>query len=342
LYEYIDAGWVNEPYENNSSENLEIQKLQKERYKLQSQKIEYNRWLREEARDELITEQIINAVHNLPPLLIPEYIPSVINPKAYGLFYGDCHYGVEFSIKGLFGEVINEYSPEIFEKRMWKLLDKVSEIINKENIDTLNIYDFGDSIDGLLRVSQLWKLRYGVVDSTIKFADFISNWLNEFTRIVNVKFQMVIDSNHNQLRLISQPKNTFKDDNMSKVIAAFIKERLKDNPNFEFIENPTGMIFDNLCNYNLLGIHGEVKNMESALKDFSQIYNVKLNYLVGGHLHHGIYKEVGQDTEVINIPSIIGVDDYSMSLLKTSNSGAKLFCFEENNGKSLEYSIKLQ
>ncbi len=284
---------------------------------------------------------MVDAIKNLQPLKTPTPLPATNNIKSFSLCYGDCHYGVEFTIRGLFNEIINEYNPEIFEKRMWDLFWKVEKIIEKENITTLNIYDFGDSIDGLLRVSQLWKLRYGVVDSTINYSEFISNWLNEFTRIVRVKFQMVIDGNHSQLRLLGQPKNTFKNENMSKIIATFIKERLKNNPNFEFIENPTGMIFDNLSNYNILGIHGEVKNMDNALKDFSRVYKTPLNYLIGGHLHHGKYEEVGQEVEVINIPSIIGIDDYSLSLLKTSNPGAKLFCFEQNNGKSLEYSIRL-
>lgn len=348
LYEYIEAGWVNEPTTSSTAINVDFgspnEKIaaHKERIKTQTEKIEMNRWMRELSRDELITQYVVDAISNLQPLEIPAPLPFVERDKAYSLCYSDPHYGVEFSIKGLFGEVINEYSPEIFEKRMWDLFYKVKNIIEKESITTLRIYDFGDSIDGLLRVSQLWKLRYGVVDSTIKYSEFISNWLNEFTKIVNVKFQMVIDANHSQLRLLSQPKNTFKDDNMSKIIAMFIKERLGRNPNFEFIENPTGMIFDNLVNYNLLGIHGEVKNMDNALKDFSRIYNVNLNYLIGGHLHHSKQEEVGQDYEVLNIPSIIGIDDYSLSLLKGSNAGAKLFCFEENNGKSLEYSIKLQ
>lgn len=348
LYEYIDAGWVNEPSASHTPITVDFGSpsdkvaAQKERIKAQTERLENNRWLRELSRDEMITQYIVDAISNLKPLEVPSRLPYIENNKSYTLCYSDPHYGVEFSIKGLFGETINEYSPEIFERRMWSLFYKVKDIIEKENITTLHIYDFGDSIDGLLRVSQLWKLRYGVIDSTIKYSEFISNWLNEFTKIVNVKFQMVIDANHSQLRLLGQPKNTFKDDNMSKIIAAFIKQRLCDNPNFEFIVNPTGMIFDNLVGYNLLGIHGEVKNMDNALKDFSRIYNVQLNYLIGGHIHHGKYEEVGQDYETLNIPSIIGIDDYSLSLLKGSNSGAKLFCFEENNGKSLEYSIKLQ
>jgi len=348
LYEYIEAGWIKEPTDSVSITSVDFgspnEKIaaQKERIKAQTERLETNRWIRELSRDEMITQYIVNAISNLQSLEIPTPLPLIDNDKSFSLCYSDPHYGVEFSIKGLFGEVINEYSPEIFERRMWSLFYKVKNIIEKESITTLYIYDFGDSIEGLLRVSQLWKLRYGVVDSTIKYAEFISNWLNEFTKIVNVKFQMVIDANHSQLRMLSQPKNTFKDDNMSKIIAMFVKERLCRNPNFTFVENPTGMIFDNLSGYNLLGIHGEVKNMDNALKDFSRIYNVNLNYLIGGHLHHGKYEEVGQNVEVLNIPSIIGIDDYSLSLLRGSNASAKLFCFEENNGKSMEYSINLQ
>lgn len=341
LYEYMDAGWIKPPSEEKEINTEEIAKLQKERYKVQTEKIELNRWRREDARDELILEKILNAIDNMDTIEPPNPLPTIIRNKAYALCYGDCHLGAEFELKGLFGETLNSYSPEEFECRMWNLLAKTKDIIEKERINVLNIYDFGDSIDGLLRVSQLWKLRYGVIDSTIKYAEFISNWLNEFTKIVNVRFQMVIDSNHSQLRLINQPKNAFRDENMSKIILAFIKERLKCNPNFEVIENPTGMIFDELAGYNVLGSHGEYKNDTQALKDFSQIYGVQINYLIGAHLHHKKQEDVGQDIEYIRIPSIIGADDYSLSLRKVSNAGAKLLCFEEGEGKVIEYSIKL-
>ena len=55
---------------------LEFQKreLNKAKVKLQTEKLEYNRWLREEARDELITEKICNAIAALTPMDIPTYI----------------------------------------------------------------------------------------------------------------------------------------------------------------------------------------------------------------------------------------------------------------------------
>ena len=322
--------------------NTARRELEKERKKLQSAKIEYNRWLRENARDEMITEQIVDAVNALEPPYIPVPRPAVSSKKAGVLVLSDQHYGVEFTIKGLFGEILNAYSPEIFEERMWKLFQKVLEIVQKEELNTINVIDLGDSVDGLLRLtSQLMKLRYGVIDSSVKFADFMANWFNELSRYVNLKIHYVEDSNHNQLRLCGAPKNSFKDENMSKVIWTIIKERLRNNHNVEIIENPTGLVFDTICGYNVLGIHGEVKNLGTAVNEFSRVYNTMINYIIGGHKHHAASDEVGMDCEAISVKSIIGIDDYSMSLNKTANAGATFLMFEEGMGKTCEYTIKL-
>ena len=322
--------------------NLARRELEKERKKLQSAKIEYNRWLRENARDEMITEQIVDAVNALEPPYIPVPRPTVNGKRAGVLVLSDQHFGVEFTIKGLFGETLNAYSPEIFEERMWKLFQKVLEIVQKEELSTINIIDLGDSVDGLLRLtSQLMKLRYGVIDSSVKFADFMANWFNELSRYVNLKVHYVEDSNHNQLRLCGAPKNSFKDENMSKVIWTIIKERLRDNHNVEIVENPTGLVFDTICGYNVLGIHGEVKNLGTAVNELSRVYNTMINYIIGGHKHHAASDEVGMDCEAISVKSIIGIDDYSMSLNKTANAGATFLMFEEGMGKTCEYTIKL-
>ena len=337
-YDEVFSKMIGTEYSDDIAEQR--RELAKERVKLQTEKLEYNRWLREEARDELITEKICDAVNSLVPLDIPDYIIPVHNTRAYALVYGDEHFGVEYELKGLFGDIINAYSPEIFEERMLDLFHQTIEIIQKENIDTLNVFNMGDFNDGILRVSQLMKLRYGVVDGTIKYADFIANWLNELTKFVRVKYQST-NGNHSELRLIGQPKGTFTEDNMGKVVTEFIKTRLKDNPNFTYIENPTGFIYAQLACNTVLGIHGEVKNMKTAIDEFSRIYNVPIQYLLAGHLHHNKTEEIGVNSEVINVGSIIGVDSYSLSLRKTANASAKLLVFEQAKGKVCEYTLKL-
>lgn len=314
--------------------------LKKTLIKVQTEKLEYNKWLREEARDELICEKICNEIRANNFVSIPEPIVVDKAGRSAVLAFGDEHYAAEFTIYGLYGEIINSYSPEIFEQRMWDLFYQVIDIIQKEELTTLYVFALGDFTDGILRCSQLMKLRYGVVEGTVKYANFIANWLNELSKYVKVKYQMVY-GNHSELRMLGQPKGTFKEENTGMFVREMISAYLEKNPNFEMIVNPTGLIFDTIEGFNVLGIHGEVRNMENAIKDFSNTYNTNIQILIGGHMHHYKAETVGVNKDVINVPSIIGIDSYSMSLNKTSNPGAVLFCIEENRGVTLEYKIKL-
>jgi hypothetical protein len=343
--------WMQRAYDNVFRQNgfigvqgdeLDVKKreVEKATIKLRTEKLEYNKWLREEARDEMICEKICSEIKANNSLVVPDPIIVDKPSRSAVLAFGDEHYATEFTIYGLYGEILNSYSPEIFEQRMWELFYQTVEIIQKEDLTTLYVFALGDFTDGILRCSQLMKLRYGVIEGTVRYANFIAHWLNELTRYVKVEYQMVY-GNHSELRMLGQPKGTFKEENTGMFVREMIRAYLENNPNFEMTINPTGLIFDNIEGLNVLGIHGEVKNMENAIKDFSNTYNTNIQILLGGHMHHYKAETVGINKDVINVPSIIGIDDYSMSLNKTSNPGAVLFCIEENKGVTLEYKIKL-
>lgn len=341
LLEYIDAGWNITPSSSISNIPEELA-IKKERIKLQTEKLEFNKWLREYSRDELIAEKIGEAVKCLEPLEKPE--PIILKPttKAHLLTISDAHYGVEFNIKDLHGYTINEYSPEIFEHRMWELYYKVVDQINKDGITHLHIWDLGDALDGLLRAnSQLMQLKYGVIDSSILYANFLSEWLNELSKHVFITFQMVKKSNHNQLRLLGQPKNAFDNEDMSKSMLALMKSRLKDNPNVKIVENPTGLAYSQLTIYTCLGGHFETKDLNKTMKDIMKIHEVPIDYLFTGHWHSSFSEEVARNSEVISVRSIIGVNPYSMSINKTANAGASMFVFDQLDGLVDEHKYKL-
>ena len=319
---------------------LERRENEKVKAQIQTEKLEYNRWLREEARDDLIAEKIIAAVRECERPQRPNLIHRSHDQIEACLAFGDEHYGTEFEIKGLYGEILNKYSPDIFEDRMWYLLDEVIEVVKKYNINTLHVYSLGDFTDGILRCGQLMKLRYGVIEGSVRYANFISEWLNILSNECRVKYQMVF-GNHSELRILGQPKGTFKDENTGLFVREIIKTKLENNPNFEFIINPTGLIFDNVAGFNLLGIHGEVKNLESAIKDFSNTYKTNIDIMLGGHMHHLKTENVGIGRDIISAPSIIGIDEFSMSLNKTSDPGAVMFFVEQGKGKVGEYTIKV-
>lgn len=321
---------------------MQTRELEKARKKLQTEKLEYSKFLREDARDEMITEQICNAITSTAPFDIPDYIESLHTNQSYLCVFTDAHYGVEFEIKDLFGNILNAYSPEIFEERMWDMFNQIVEIVKDRNINELNLWELGDGIDGIIRLSsQLMKLKYGVIESSIRYAMFISNWINELSRFVRIKYQMVADSNHCQLRLCNAPKNSFTEENMSKVMLVIIKEKLKDNQNVTIIENPTGMNYGMFSTYSVLGYHGESKNAERSINEFSRTYQTPIDYVVGGHIHHSISSETGIRSEVLGVRSVIGVDPYGISLNKTSDPGASLFVFDQLKGLTCEYKMKL-
>lgn len=329
---------------NGYAEDLQRLKrdLEKERKKIQTEKVEYNKWLREQARDEMICEAICDAIRELDAMPIPVPVYGGTHGRNGIVCFGDEHFGTEFSISGLHGEVLNQYSPEIFYDRMNSLMGQILEICDRENLNEICVYALGDFVDGILRVSQLMKLRYGVVESTVKYADYICKWLNELTQHVRVSYQMARHGNHTELRMLGQPKGTFTTDNMDLVVAEMIKVRMENNPNFSFVENPTGYIFDNVCGFNILGLHGEVKSIGSAIKDFSHTYQTPIDILIAGHKHHSMSEAVGLCRDVIGVPSIMGTDDYAMKLNATSNAGATFLIIEEGKGKVVEYAMKLR
>ena len=342
---FYEAGVFNNLSEDTYVAQLNESKreLQKEKIKLQTEKMEYSRWLREDARDEMIAEKFAEAIRATQPIRFPDVIrDSFTNDENRSgvLLFSDAHYGCEYRIVGLRGEVINEYSPEIFEKRMNDLLQQAINIALTEDLKEIRVYELGDSSDGLLRVGQLTKLRYGVVEQAVRYANYIANWLNELSKYVVVKFQMVF-GNHTELRFFNQKKGSFKDENTGLFIREIIKAKLDGNPNFVMEINPSGLIFDEIQGYNILGIHGEVKNMGQALKDFSVTYGVDIDILVGGHKHHLSEETIGVDKETVVVPSIIGIDDFAISLNKTSRPGASFLVIKRGKGIITEHRIKL-
>ena len=83
----VGGAFVKQYYEEKMAKNSSInedeylkkleekkREIEKEKVKLRTEKNEYNKWLREDARNELIVEQIINSISNLDPIFIPEKI----------------------------------------------------------------------------------------------------------------------------------------------------------------------------------------------------------------------------------------------------------------------------
>lgn len=320
---------------------LKKQQLIKEREKLHTEKLEYNRWLREDARDELFEEKIISAIKETLGKVDPPHKIGGFHTSRFGLLnFADCHFGKEFKVYGLNNDIINAYSPEIFFMRMEVLFNEVIDYARKENLTSFKIFNLGDALDGFLRHSQLWTLRYGVPESAVIFGEFMGKWLYALSEEFNIEYYQTC-GNHGELRLLDGRKGEHTNDNIEVVTGGIIKIINEDNPNFTFVENKSGFIFTDIAGYNVMGIHGEVKNLANAIKEYSDIYGINIDYLVAGHRHHSHYENCGVRRGVIGVGSIVGSDDYSMSIRKASDATASFVIFEKGKGKVDEHTFIL-
>lgn len=319
--------------------------LEKERKKKQAINVEFNKLLRESAKEELFYESMEKAIRERPLYKVAPPLKINHNNKDGILAMSDFHYGREVSIKGLNGEIINEYNNDIFKKRMHDLLSQTIDICLDRGIEHLHIMNLADCIDGILRVSQLKTLQTGVVDSVIEFCEFLAEWLNALSSYVTIDYYQCW-GNHDEIRVLTGKKGDFPHENVNKIIMKFLELSLSNNTSIVIHNEDLPYIYFNICGSKVFGYHGEDKNLPKTLKWFEDIYGVDIDYIFGGHLHSQSLETVGMgnyaDKQAIRIPSICSIDDYSMNLHSSSRAGANIFIFEEGKGKKSTEDIWLK
>lgn len=324
--------------------------IQKERKKLQVINNKYQENARLEGRFELYLENIIEAINSLAPISIPNCSKKYSDGDGEGcLFISDSHYGRVSEIVDLDNGIINKYNPEEFERRMWNLLEQIEEDRKYPMYNSLTIVDCGDCIEGVLRSgSSLLNLKYGNIDSAIRYSEFMSVWICAVSvRLgIPVKYKLV-GGNHDIMRILDG-KPSFEEENIAKMILKYIAQRvenemLKANSSGKYldvlVDNYKPVCYNEFFGLNVMSYHGDSKNMKTDITFFENLYNIKIDILYGGHLHHGYEEEIGiaskGSKEVVRLPSICGIDDYAVKARKLARAGAKFVNFTER-GKDFE------
>lgn len=330
---------INNIQDENKLQEILIAKkeLEKERKKIQTINLEYNQYVRDISRFELFNEKIKEAIDNMPALIFSNTIQDKFNSKQTAvLCISDAHNGVEINMQTVFNEPINIYSPDILKKRLNKLADTViKDYKNNFNYKKLIVFDLGDGIQNILRLSNIAKLKTGVIDSVLQYAEMISQFLNKIQNELNIQIEFsCLGGNHSELRLISTGRN-WESENLGKVIREFIALRLKDNQNIK-VDPYSDFSFKQIEGINILAIHGDdSKKNINEISYWEQYHNITIDILLMGHFHHQEQISLGYsptgDKEIIIVPSLIGIDEFSRKNCKLARAGAKFILFEDNN-----------
>ena len=323
----------------------EKEDLRKERIKLQTVNVERNRIDRAESRQELYYEYVGSVIESLP---VPEFKPIFCKDNFdehkinYLLCISDPHYGAEFKSEN------NEYSPEIFKDRLTFLSEKIYEFVMQKKMYKINIAMLGDSLQGLLRCSDLKINDSSIVKALVDYSRLIGQFLSQLSTFVKVEYYHVPSANHTQLRPLGTKASEIADEDLEYVIGHYIQDLCKDNyrVNVHLADENKQYIEINIDGFDVLAMHGhQIKNIETSLKDLSMLRRSFIDYLILGHYHNG--KEIPSsegclhDTEILVCPSFVGSDPYSDSLMKGSKASVKIYGFDLINGHTETYKIIL-
>lgn len=304
----------------------ERRELEKERQKLYATKVEANRNLRQESRFELFYENIHDAIQALP---MPNFLDTgygiggkEASEKEYVLTLADIHAGANFEVDG------NKYSLSECERRFHELLKQTKHFVINNNIDKIHVVELSDTVQGILRVTDLQLNETSVVEAVVVISRLIAIFLNELSSVCNVEYYHVPTGNHSQTRPLGTKASEIATEDIEYVIGNYIKDMLSNNPmvnihlNFGYDE-----IAIPIFNFNVIAMHGHtIKNVDNALKDMSVKYHKIIDYILMGHYHngktipgcsHGSY-----DTEILMCPSFQGTDPYAFNKLGYSSKAA--------------------
>ena len=308
--------------------------------------------LREFSRTELICETIREAIKGLPRLDKSKKVNGVPKDKdskrelVVGM--GDFHYGAEFKVYGLRGEVLNEYNSQVFERRMSDLMYRIAEIVEKEKPEQLTIMIVGDMLDGMLRASQLQRLEYGVVESAMRLAEMMTMWLMDLADVIKIPIRVCgVRGNHGEIRPLGTKAGQFPEENMERIVMHYLRARLNDINWIWVVDNdaPMTQLID-VCGYQFLLSHGQGVNIESMAKDSVNLYHEPIDIFMVGHLHKGQTFQSGimpkSNVYVERVPSLCGVDPYAQSQGYGGAAGATAILMEEGYGRKCVYPIILK
>ena len=319
----------------------------KERQKIRDLAVDVRAMVRTESRSELLRETIAEAVKNLPPVSVrrEDTVPFSHGRRELVLVLGDLHYGAYIHVEGLHGEVINHYDHKVFEERMIALKNRVIAICRKEAIGKINVMLVGDLLDGMLRQSQLIRLEYGIVDSTIRLSEFLSWWLAELSVEADVSV-CAATGNHSEVRPLRSKAREFDEENLERIVLWYLESRLRDVDGVTVDAGCKAMTHTTVCGYDFLLLHGDgERNVEQIARDTVNLYGKHIDFFVCGHKHkkgeHLSGSTPDGNAVIMRAPSICGMDKYAQSKGYGGKAGALAILMNDRLGRECVYPITL-
>lgn len=296
-----------------------------EKQKIRDTFYSYKKDIRNEARIEVIREELVNAVRQLPSL------PKVNTPKANKAYYreavvtfADLHLGPDFK------NSVNEYSYDIAVKRVNKYVEDVITYCRMMNVKKLHLLNLGDLISGIIHPTIRLEQTLDVTEQIMKAAELLAETLNQLQQAAPILTYRSVVDNHS--RSVANKNEHIEKENFNKIVDWFVEERLKDTK-IQFMHDN---IDDGIGKFELengkkiMFAHGHEDSTDKCFQNFFGATREFIDYIVLAHYHNSKEKTFN-GMKVFVTGSIIGTDSYAYGKRLFSDPEQKLIIFDDNN-----------
>lgn len=316
------------------------QELYKAKVKLQDQRNELNRLLRDEARHEenmrLLEEQLMKIGKDRYVKLWRSHID--INPVQGSTCFvslSDLHIGLTYS------SIHGKYNSDIAKKRLYQYLDEIKIIAERHHLTKCVVGLLGDTINGNIHLSIQVSNRENVIEQLKMTCELVADFIAELRNIFSEIQVYSVPGNHS--RITKNKDDSILGEELDNIVPWFLKHILSYDENIyveQYNMDDTYTDFEIDGNRYVL-IHGDYDGInDSSIQRLCGYLKYFPYAIITGHKHHSAMNEVN-GIKVIQSGSLCGSgDEYTIkNRLSGSASQTVLIC----NKKGIEaiYPIKL-
>jgi hypothetical protein len=311
LYEYIDAGWVNEPVETEDNDNAELIKMRKEKIKLSDARVEYNRLIRQEARKESYTDMVKRIIcENVEPINIPVHYTLFNSSTDLLCHLTDIHCGIEIH------NWKNDFDENVLKKRIEKFTSDILDIRGQHGSENCYLV-IGEILSGIIHNNLRLQNNMDLMEQFKYVSELISAMLLRMANHFNHIYVYTTPGNHS--RISPKKEEALDGENMDILLPFYLKARMQNVKNITICDNtiePEIAMF-NIRGNNIFAAHGHKDSPSNVVQNFTMMFGIKPQIVLLGHRHTNAMETV-YDAKVIQSGCVSGSDNYATSIRKTN------------------------
>lgn len=282
----------------------EKNELKKERQKLQDERLEYQRLLREQARKESFIELVKRVLRSEVKPLAYKGHPEINGDNDMIVCLSDIHAGIE--VRNFF----NNFDIKELKARLRKYLGEILSIQQSHRCKECYLVLGGDLISGWIHKNLRLQNNENVIEQVKTVSVLIGHFVSELGSCFEKIKIYSVSGNHS--RLSPAKEEQLKGEELDALIPFYLGLMFKENPSVQIFENlidDTILSFKTRGGFLFYGVHGDRDGLSAVVKNLTLMTGVKPDGIIIGHRHHNGYNSE-HGVKVIQCGCVVGTDDY--------------------------------